>query len=361
MSGEPVPADYDQVASDDAAPDLRQLVVPATALEGRDVKPREWLVDNVIPKGETSLIAGPAGVGKTLLAEQIETAVALGKPLFGMQCEPANAMLWTCEDSLDELHRRQIAINRYFDVSMRDLERLQLLSFRGQDARLVTKSGSRLLRTPLYRALGEMLGDLRIGFLVLDLIADFWDGNEIVRYEVNQFVKGALGHLAEKHDCAITFLCHPSRSGLADGSGQSGSTAWVGSVRSRLYLKGEDQAGVRTLSQMKNNYGPLQTGINLEWREGALWQTDQERTETKVKPLGKYAQVALDVLRDIYAGVPIHLDTWKEKFHAEYFRRFNERSRRENFRDARQQLKSRGITDEVEGKAWPLEAEDRGT
>lgn len=87
--------------------------------------------------------------------------------------------------------------------------------------------------------------------VVLDLVADFWDGNEIVRREVNHFVKGVIASLAVRHEAAIMLLHHPPARGWNSGSGQSGSTAWEGSVHSRLYLKEENMNEITTFAYEK--------------------------------------------------------------------------------------------------------------
>jgi hypothetical protein len=211
-----------------------------------------------------------------------------------------------------------------------------------------------LIRTPRHEELCDLIDTNNLSFVCLDLIPDFFDGNENVRNEVNRFVKGILGGIASRHNCAINFLYHPSRSGLADGSGLSGSTAWEGSVRSRLYLSGEDENGIRVLDRKKSNYSGKNSGFNLKWHEGAMVATDEERRpDKKGKPLGEYATTALDALNNIYKGVPVSLDNWRDQFGTIYQQRNGRAITAENWRSARAQLGKRGLVDEVEGRAFP--------
>ena len=68
---------------------------------------------------------------------------------------------------------------------------------------------------------------------------------------------------------------HPSLTGIAAGTGLSGSTAWNASVRSRLYFKRtktdrdeEPDPDLRVLEVMKSNYGPVGQTIVLRWNNG---------------------------------------------------------------------------------------------
>jgi hypothetical protein len=75
------------------------------------------------------------------------------------------------------------------DFELANLSDQYLVSFRGMDSRLALKVDDQFIPTPRYRELDEMIGDLRLGLVHLDLVPDFFDGNENIRNEVNRFVK----------------------------------------------------------------------------------------------------------------------------------------------------------------------------
>jgi RecA-family ATPase len=64
--------------------------------------------------------------------------------------------------------------------------------------------------------------------------------------------------------------------GLSSGSGNSGSTAWSNSVRSRLYLQRitddghESDPDARLLTTVKANYGRTGGEIRLRWQDGVF-------------------------------------------------------------------------------------------
>src|SRR4029453_6573049 len=86
---------------------------------------------------------------------------------------------------------------------------------------------------------------------------------------------GMLRGLAMAADAGLLLTSHPSLTGIATGTGLSGSTAWNASVRSRLYLKRattakdeEPDPNLRVLEVMKNNYAPGGRAMMLRWKDG---------------------------------------------------------------------------------------------
>jgi hypothetical protein len=83
----------------------------------------------------------------------------------------------------------------------------------------------------------------------------------------------------------VLVLSHPSLAGRASGTGESGSTAWSNSVRSRLYLRRDRDASgyevdknARVLEVMKVNYGPPRDPFGLRWEDGRFIRRDMPKT-----------------------------------------------------------------------------------
>jgi len=247
--------------------------------QGRPVKPREWVWPPNLPRGAVTGLTGPPGAAKSTLSQQICTHLPLGRSFLGTDIPLGTALYITCEDDLDELQRRQVKINAALNIDMKDVPDLHLDSWVGEDAQLVNVLNGIFTRTPRFYALDEMIGDLKADLVVLDLLADLWNGNESDRQAVNGFVKSHLAYLSRRHNAALLGLYHPSLSGMATGTGTSGSTAWEGSFRSRLYLDRPDSdTDTRTLKRMKANYAGLGEH-KLVWVDGYLVpESDLSRT-----------------------------------------------------------------------------------
>ncbi|WP_439399860.1 AAA family ATPase [Bradyrhizobium sp. PMVTL-01] len=238
---------------------------------------RKWIIAGMIPDGEVTLLTGAGGVGKTLLAQQAATAVALGVPFLGRETERCKVMLFLCEDSEDELNLRQRDICLAMGADLEELSPwLRISSRKYMDNLLAvwTSSSSAMRRTAVWEKLRHDAVTWGAKLLGVDTIADTFGGNEIDRSQVRQFVQSCLGKLAQEIGGAVLALGHPSKAGQAvGGDGTSGSTAWHASVRSRLYLQHATKDGTgpfRRLENRKANYGASGDVFMLRWQRGAF-------------------------------------------------------------------------------------------
>jgi RecA-family ATPase len=187
-----------------------------------------------------------------------------------------------CEDDGDELWRRMQAICAHMDVGYRGLVDggFHATSWLGEEdtilVRIDKKTGEAVL-TEKYMALLREVRRIRPINLSIDTLSRVFDGNELNRVEVYKFVS-CMQYLALQGNCSVTILSHPSLSGIASGSGISGSTAWHGAFRFRQYLTPvlrkavegtlPPDTGERLLEFKKNQYGPRGTSIRLHYKNG---------------------------------------------------------------------------------------------
>lgn len=275
----------------------------AAALEGLPVSPRQWLVPDLIPARTVTMLGGDGGTGKSLLAQQLACSAVIGRPWLGRTVKPGRALYLSAEDD-DELHRRLADILRAEAATFADLDKLTVRSLAGEDALLAIpdpKTGV-LVPTPLFSELDERIGDERPGLVALDTLADLHSGQENDRATARQFI-GLLRGLAISHDCAVVLLAYPSLTGMASGSGLSGSTAWNASVRSRLYLERVVQDGDdadpdrRVLRTVKANYGRTGGEIGMTWRDGVFVADEAETSVDRMAGAAKAERVFLKLLR----------------------------------------------------------------
>lgn len=252
-----------------ATPELR--TVDADTLHGIPVPPRLFHVDGIIPARNVTLLTGDGGTGKSLLALQLAASTALGCKWIGREVQHGRALYLSAEDELDELHRRLSQIVTAYGRSLADLGALRLVPLAGEDAVLAAPEARSSLLTPtrLFRQVKDEIARFRPAIVTLDTLADMYGGDEIQRIQARQFI-ALLRGLALEFDTTIILLAHPSKAGLADETGDSGSTGWKNSVRSRLYFKREGDSDARTLDLNKFNYGPIGQKIELRWHEGVF-------------------------------------------------------------------------------------------
>jgi RecA-family ATPase len=259
--------------------DLKPLrSIPVMKWQGQPIPERQWLVEDWIPWGCTTALYGDGGTGKSLLAQQLLTSVATGKPFLGMPVRQCKVMGMFCEDDEDELHRRQADINAKYDIDFGDLEYMTFVSRTSENNVLMTFDADGIgQRTPLYDQLLNFAKDSGVQFVVIDTVADTFGGNEIIRPHVQQFISHGLGGMAKALDGVVVTANHPSRGGTESGRGDGGSTAWSNSVRSRLYLErpsveadADPDENARILSRKKSNYAKIGDEIRLRFEDGAF-------------------------------------------------------------------------------------------
>lgn len=274
---------------------------------------RDWLVPEWIPAGTVSSIYGDGGVGKTLIAQQLLYAAALGHKWLGLQIPKCRSLGVFCEDDPDELHRRHDCIKQAMGVGIGNpFEDAWLWPRVGFDNLLVTfDRESKPTMAPLFERIMKAVLENRIGLLVLDTAADLFGGNEVVRGQVNYFIKAVCGayiRCAKELGFVLTvvILAHPSQAGRNSGTGESGSTGWSNAVRSRLYLT-KPETGLpeqRTLIRKKSNYSAAGDDVKLDllWLKGAIIRADAANDEVAIQ--SAITQILRKVHEAFEAGRP---------------------------------------------------------
>jgi hypothetical protein len=254
------------------------------ALAGLEPPERRWAVRGWLGFGHITLLVGSGGIGKTLIAQQMASCLALGKPFIGDVPGPLKCLMWACEDDHDELWRRQVQIARWCDAGLDAFhEGLTIVPRHGLENALVTTEFGKLAYSPLIGELSEQANDLAADVVILDNVGQLYGGGENDRHAVTAFLNALSGALAGR---AIMLLAHPSRGA---GSEFSGSSAWENVARTRLYLGAtlpgekadadtEPADNVRYLARRKANYSPK------DWRR--LTYADGALTPDVVEPVG---------------------------------------------------------------------------
>ena len=262
---------------------------------------REWLVHEWMPIGQPTLLYGDGGTGKSLLALQLCASVALNIPWLGLSVKGGRSIYFTAEDDEAELHRRLEKICKSLDVNVSELNNMEIASMVGMEALFVNNDAATnvLKPTPLLSHIETKIQHEKPAIVVFDTLADIFVGDENQRSLARQFI-GMMRTLAYDNNCAILLLAHPSKAGMHEKTGTSGSTGWSNSARSRIYLtrSNPDNPNLRQLENMKNNYAQIGRTLQLNWQSGCFVVEDQN---SKFMNLGQNAvdEIFLKILDDL--------------------------------------------------------------
>jgi RecA-family ATPase len=257
-------------------PFIKLELIGPRFLRGAKPPERMWIVPDWIPYGVVTGLYGDGGLGKSLLALQLQTCTALGRPWLGLPVQKVASLGIFCEDSRDEILRRQDEINAAYGCSPDDLDSVHWMPRLGEDNLLMTFSGGVGSLTPFHEQVTQAALDVGARLVVVDTAADVFAGNENDRGQVRQFISRALGSIAIRIKGAVVLCAHPSRSGLSSGEGDGGSTGWSNSLRSRLFLSapaaedGSPDVDARILQRRKANYAARHDEIRAHWKNGVI-------------------------------------------------------------------------------------------
>lgn len=237
----------------------------------------EWLVDGLVLRGSVCLVTGVPGIGKSLLIQQLLTAVALGKPWLDKETMAMRTFGLFGEDPQDQLERRQLDINAHYEASPPDYE--DNYAWDARDALDAVLWGhdqarGRLGPTPFWDTFWGYIAEQGQQLIALDTAAVVYEGNENARNEVTPFMR-ALTQKAVQHNCAIILSAHPAR---GTPNGYSGSSAWLGSSRFAFNVGRPKDFDVetgqpaleRTIRGLKFNYSAGIAAEKILWNRGVF-------------------------------------------------------------------------------------------
>ncbi|MFQ0815739.1 hypothetical protein AVM02_07455 [Brucella anthropi] len=245
--------------------------------DGKSPPPRDWIVDGWIAAGEVTSVYAPGGTGKSLLLQQLATCRALGVDFLGLKTKKGRTLVLACEDQIEEVWRRQEAINSHYLTDMRTLD--QNVGYWSRTGSIdnalmhIDPKTNKGTLTDFWKGVRDIIVKEGFDVVIVDTVIDTFPDNENERFKVNLFVKGALVKLAQETGAAVVFTAHPSRASENNKESDnlsSGSTAWEGSVRQKLGMRRNDDGLTYKLVKNKANYSSYGDYVTLKWERGVF-------------------------------------------------------------------------------------------
>ena len=223
-------------------------------------KPVNWLWEDYIAKGTSTLITGEPDLGKSQITLSLTAVVTTGGiwPLGDKRCKEGDVILLSAEDSPEHTIRTRLEANGA------NLGKVHLL-----DGIRTSDSNSDCNLFNLKSNLNElesMINEIKeVSMIVVDPLSAYLAGVDAYKNTEVRSKLTPLSILAEKYDIAIVGVEHPPKSSNGRAMNQvGGSIAFVAASRSAyLVSKDPEDEERRLFLKIKNNLSNYSGGISF--------------------------------------------------------------------------------------------------
>ncbi len=272
-----------------SAPLINFELLPASSLLSSLPPPREWIIQNFLPRKIVATIIAAGGTGKSYLAMHIAVSVASGAHLFGTYSpdKAGKVVFISGEDDADELQRRLHKVISGLPTSAQEktMQNLHFIDLADSFELFTEKSAqgeTHLTKVPslICEQVIKQIG-ADIGLVVIDPISRFRGGEENSSADGTRFVQ-ALQQIRDQLNTCVLTLHHVNKmaSSGASQNNARGSSAFIDGVRLAYQLNAIPEADARKmfgplycdqqllrLQSVKSNYGKAADPMLLARRD----------------------------------------------------------------------------------------------
>lgn len=249
--------------------DINEDVITFDEVEEKET---EWIIDNLIPKGEITIIFGDGGVGKGTIAYNIISALSNGNNCFfeqnGVNRKPLKVLILSSEDDIERVIKPKLCAS---NANMKNT--------------VTIKSDSKYLSniTIGSRELKDLIEVNGIDVLFLDPLQAFLE-DKIDMSKRNQMRK-ALASLKEIHasdngSLSTIILMHSNKRENAFGRSRMADSADIWDISRSVIIVGNVDDNTKYLSHEKSNFG-----FNHKWKSILFTIEKDEKNNKFVKPI----------------------------------------------------------------------------
>ncbi|WP_240795029.1 AAA family ATPase [Rhodococcus zopfii] len=258
---------------------------------GTDVKMQRirWVMEDWIPAGSLTLLAGREGLGKSTIAAALCAQITLGTLDGELRGTPANVLYVHSEDS------REFTVAPRLKASGADMSRVLFVDVETAN----TDSGTLILPLDTL-ALEEVIARENVAFVVLDAATSSMSSDLSGKDDraVRQYLE-PLAQLASRQGCVVFGLCHfGKRDGADTGKLILGSIAWSQVARSVLSVAKDDETGRLIVTNTKGNLAPRVRSMEAEIASTAVHTDDGTAEVGALRWLGETTRDARELLSE---------------------------------------------------------------
>jgi DNA-binding MarR family transcriptional regulator len=238
----------------------------------------DWVVHDLFIRPSLNVLVGDPGSKKTLLALDLATCLALGKPWLGRTTVPTPALYLDEETGIPRLWSR---INGVLQAHGANVDTpFHYLSLSGYDLRDANEMND----------LMEKILEVHAGLLVIDALADVIRGGDENSVLSTYPVLNYLRHMAEFTHAAILILHHTNKTGVFRGS-----SAIAAAVDLMLSIESPADSTLIHLRPLKTrDASPTPFSARIHFDANKFWLTAEEEHPTT--KLGKVDKAVLQFL-----------------------------------------------------------------
>lgn len=266
--------------------------VDIISLDQVKMEPIEWLIQNWLPLGKLTLLAGQAGTGKTQLAISIAAMLSAGRHLpDGSINPPFSALMWSGEDDISTV------ITPRFKASFAAMNKIHLVQG-------VTEQNGQYRPfdfasdLPDLKAKAVQIGD--IGLIIIDPIVSVVAGDSNKSSDVRAGLQPIVD-MAQELNCAVIGITHYRKSSNAQNISDDvlGSQAYIAVPRVAWGTKRRDSDNTCVVAIIKNNLAPLIGGYEYTIESQTVFNDSGQEIETSRIVWGEYrAETASQLFKE---------------------------------------------------------------
>ena len=176
------------------------------------IRPRPWVISGWLMEKCLTVLAGQAGIGKTVILHMLAWCLASGTGFFGKPIYVrGNVLIIAAEETLNEINIRLKAISKFlggelgeYKIFKRGLE---------QDLKLVKFKKEYAEKTKAYNQLKKLIKRRNIKHIILDPLINFQQGSfeENSNQHMEEYVKNTLIPLTFINNGTITVGHHTNK------------------------------------------------------------------------------------------------------------------------------------------------------